>query len=86
MLRSSLATRLCGLRQPPPLRSLENKLANFRPRFKVRDEEIGTDDLAAWACVRLDRLLPGYRFIHVFDANGQHSRGVLLVKIEKSMV
>ncbi|KAL9046943.1 MAG: hypothetical protein Q9214_000359 [Letrouitia sp. 1 TL-2023] len=55
-------------------------------RFKVQDEEIGTDDLAAWACIRLDRLLPGYRFIHVFDANGQHSRGVLLVKIEKSMV
>ncbi|TQV96716.1 1-phosphatidylinositol-4,5-bisphosphate phosphodiesterase delta 1 [Cordyceps javanica] len=37
-------------------------------RFKVCDDEIGNDDLAAWACVRLDRLASGYRFIHLWDS------------------
>ncbi|KAG9127417.1 hypothetical protein FRC07_014097 [Ceratobasidium sp. 392] len=35
-------------------------------RFLVKDDEFGTDDLAAWACVRLDRLQEGYRLgIHI---------------------
>ncbi|KAL8637662.1 MAG: hypothetical protein Q9228_005089 [Teloschistes exilis] len=54
-------------------------------RFKVQDDEIGTDDLAAWACIRLDRLKCGYRFIHLLDAEGEVSRGMLLVKVKKSL-
>ncbi|KAL8745445.1 MAG: hypothetical protein Q9190_002406, partial [Brigantiaea leucoxantha] len=46
-------------------------------RFKIQDDEIGKDDLAAWACIRLDRLRSGYRFIHLFDTLGRHSTGVL---------
>jgi phosphatidylinositol phospholipase C delta len=54
-------------------------------RFTVRDDEIGKDDLAAWACVRLDRLGEGYRFIHLIDLNGKLTEGAVLVKIEKKL-
>jgi hypothetical protein len=52
-------------------------------RFKIHDEEFGKDDLAAWSCVRLDRLQEGYRAIRLFDSRGLHSKGVILAKIEK---
>ncbi|KAL8905719.1 MAG: hypothetical protein Q9207_002475 [Kuettlingeria erythrocarpa] len=55
-------------------------------RFKILDDEIGKDDLAAWACIRLDRLKSGFRFIRLLDAIGKPSRGSLLVKIEKSLI
>ncbi|KAK8878709.1 PLC-like phosphodiesterase [Apiospora arundinis] len=51
-------------------------------RFVVKDDEIGHDDLAAWACIRLDRLRRGYRFIKLMDKNGMASKGAILVKIE----
>ncbi|KAK7993061.1 1-phosphatidylinositol 4-5-bisphosphate phosphodiesterase 1 [Apiospora saccharicola] len=51
-------------------------------RFMVKDDEIGHDDLAAWTCIRLDRLRRGYRFIKLMDKNGMASKGVILVKIE----
>ena len=54
-------------------------------RFKIHDEEFGKDDLAAWACIRLDRLLEGYRFIHLIDNEGNPSKGVILVKITKKI-
>ncbi|KAI1099441.1 PLC-like phosphodiesterase [Jackrogersella minutella] len=54
-------------------------------RFLVKDDEIGRDDLAAWACVRLDRLRTGYRFVHLLDQEGTESEGVLLVKIDKKL-
>ncbi|KND87950.1 1-phosphatidylinositol 4,5-bisphosphate phosphodiesterase 1 [Tolypocladium ophioglossoides CBS 100239] len=54
-------------------------------RFTVRDDEIGRDDLAAWACVRLDRLGQGYRFIHLLDSKGALTEGVVLVKVEKTL-
>jgi len=54
-------------------------------RFKVEDSKIAQDDLAAWACIRLDRLQQGYRFVHLFDAKGQATTGLLLVKIEKKL-
>ncbi|KAL9008472.1 MAG: hypothetical protein Q9173_006405 [Seirophora scorigena] len=54
-------------------------------RFKVQDDEIGTDDLAAWACIRLDRLRAGFRFVPLLNAVGDASQGLLLVKIEKSL-
>lgn len=52
-------------------------------RFKIEDEGLMLDKLAAWACIRLDRLQPGYRFIDLKDARGKASAGKLLVKIEK---
>ncbi|KAL8993848.1 MAG: hypothetical protein Q9169_006036 [Polycauliona sp. 2 TL-2023] len=50
-------------------------------RFKIQDDEFGKDDLAAWACIRLDRLKEGYRFVHLLDANGDRSRGVVLSRM-----
>ncbi|KKY26207.1 putative 1-phosphatidylinositol-bisphosphate phosphodiesterase 1 [Diplodia seriata] len=55
-------------------------------RFKVMDDEFGRDDLAAWACFRLDRLQTGFRLIHLFDAGGVQSKGVLLVRVTKNFV
>lgn len=53
-------------------------------RFKVMDNEsYSRDSLAAWACIRLDRLQKGLRFLHLFDANGIQSNGVIFVKITK---
>lgn len=52
-------------------------------RFVVRDDDIGRDDLAAWACVRVDRLREGYRFVHLLDRKGVETGGVLLVKVTK---
>lgn len=54
-------------------------------RFLIKDDEIGRDSLAAWACIRLDRLRSGYRFIKLLDSEGVESKGVLLVKIEKKL-
>ncbi|KAI1387853.1 PLC-like phosphodiesterase [Hypoxylon trugodes] len=54
-------------------------------RFLIKDDEIGRDDLAAWACVRLDRLRAGYRFVHLLDREGRESEGVLLVKVDKHL-
>jgi hypothetical protein len=53
-------------------------------RFKIRDDEIGKDDLAAWACIRLDRLQNGYRFVHLIDTKGMETNGIILVKIHKA--
>lgn len=55
-------------------------------RFTVRDDELGRDDLAGWACVRLDRVRSGYRFVHLLDCSGRLTKGVVLVKISKSLV
>ncbi|OLN86524.1 1-phosphatidylinositol 4,5-bisphosphate phosphodiesterase 4 [Colletotrichum chlorophyti] len=52
-------------------------------RFTVRDDEIGRDDLAAWAAVRLDRLRCGYRFVHFMDCEGRLTEGVALVRVTK---
>ena len=55
-------------------------------RFKIQDDQkLRKDDLAAWACIKLDRLRSGLRFIHLLDAQGMPSDGVLLVKIAKSV-
>ncbi|KAI0448360.1 PLC-like phosphodiesterase [Xylaria acuta] len=54
-------------------------------RFLVKDDEIGRDDLAAWACIRLDRLRSGYRFVRLLTAKRAVSAGVLLVKVEKTL-
>jgi len=55
-------------------------------RLKVKDDHlIGKDDLCAWACIRLDRLQTGYRFIHLLDGTGLASPGVLLVRVSKTL-
>jgi phosphatidylinositol phospholipase C delta len=41
------------------------------------------DPFVAWACIRLDRLQQGHRFIHLMDPKGNQTQGVLLVRIEK---
>ncbi len=55
-------------------------------RITVKDDRrMGRDEMTAWACIRLDRLQSGYRFVHLLDAQGQESKGVLLVKISKEV-
>ena len=55
-------------------------------RFLVKDNErMQRDDLAAWACVRLDRLRAGYRFVHLMDTRGRETDGLLLVKVEMKL-
>lgn len=55
-------------------------------RFIVKDDEsFRRDDLAAWACVRLDRLRMGYRFVRLMDAKGKETDGVLFVKVMKKV-
>ncbi|KAF3390276.1 1-phosphatidylinositol 4,5-bisphosphate phosphodiesterase 1 [Penicillium rolfsii] len=55
----------------------------FAYRFKIKDDEIGRDSLAAWACIRLDRLREGYRFVHLYDCTGDKNGGLLLVRVVK---
>lgn len=54
-------------------------------RFKVEHRGRIKDQHTAWACIRLDRLQSGYRFIKLKDADGYDSNGELLVKIEKNV-
>jgi phosphatidylinositol phospholipase C delta len=54
-------------------------------RFKVADSasNFGTESIA-WACIRLDRLRPGYRCVDLLDPLSRRpSGGKLLVKIDK---
>ncbi|EKJ67807.1 hypothetical protein FPSE_11955 [Fusarium pseudograminearum CS3096] len=58
-------------------------------RFKVEDDSsrLGSSPLLAWACIRLDRLRPGYRFIRLMDSTARPiPGGKLLVKIEKTLI
>jgi phosphatidylinositol phospholipase C delta len=54
-------------------------------RFLIRDDEVGRDSLAAWACVRVDRLREGYRFVHLLDAEGVETEGVVLIRVSKKL-
>lgn len=55
-------------------------------RFIVRDDEkFRRDDLAAWACIRLDRLRLGYRFVRLMDTMGKETEGVVLIKVIKKV-
>ena len=55
-------------------------------RIKVMNDEMGKDPLAAWTCIRLDRLRDGWRLVRLLNAAGEKSEGILLVGIEKSLV
>lgn len=55
-------------------------------RIRIEDEArygIISAPVLCWACIRLDRLSPGYRFIRLMDMKGNKLDGKLLVKIEK---
>lgn len=54
-------------------------------RFKVEHSGRIRNQHTAWACIRLDRLQSGYRFIKLKTAEGYNSNGLLLVKIEKNL-
>ncbi|CBF83693.1 putative phosphoinositide-specific phospholipase C [Aspergillus nidulans FGSC A4] len=54
-------------------------------RFKVKDDEIGFDSLASWACIRLTRLQEGYRVLRLYKCDGSDSGGFLLVRITKNI-
>lgn len=43
------------------------------------------NQLLSWACIRLDRLRRGYRFVPLLDLKGDATDGLLLVKIEKTL-
>ncbi|KAK5790288.1 hypothetical protein VI817_007575 [Penicillium citrinum] len=65
----------------PTVSNVVEKLSFLR--FKIKDDEIGRDSLAAWACIRLDRLREGYRLVHLVDCTGEKTGGILLVRIAK---
>ncbi|KAI3548352.1 hypothetical protein CSPX01_03148 [Colletotrichum filicis] len=50
--------------------------------FVVMNDVVGPDVMTAWACVRLDRLRLGYRFVRLLDKDGMPSKGLLLIKTE----
>ncbi|RKF62734.1 1-phosphatidylinositol 4,5-bisphosphate phosphodiesterase 1 [Erysiphe neolycopersici] len=52
-------------------------------RFKIKDSRYLQDVLAAWACIRLDRLQSGYRLVRLLDTKSQETSGLLLVIIDK---
>ncbi|KAF4979485.1 hypothetical protein FZEAL_4344 [Fusarium zealandicum] len=74
----------CERLEFPPVPHVVDELSWVR--FTVRDNEIGKDDMAAWACMRLDRLGHGYRFVHLMDCEGRVTDGAIFVKIEKKLV
>ncbi|KHN94272.1 1-phosphatidylinositol-4,5-bisphosphate phosphodiesterase 1 [Metarhizium album ARSEF 1941] len=56
-------------------------------RFRIGDDTRLSTSILAWACIRLDRLRPGYRYIPLMDMEGTPiPHGALYVKIEKSTV
>ncbi|OAA46984.1 1-phosphatidylinositol-4,5-bisphosphate phosphodiesterase 1 [Metarhizium rileyi] len=54
--------------------------------FRVGDDSRMSSSILAWACIRLDRIRPGYRYIPLMDMEGAPiPRGALYVKIEKTL-
>ena len=54
-------------------------------RFKIMDDELGKDDMAGWACVKLSRLRTGWRLLRIFDGLGKETAGALLLKVAKDL-
>jgi hypothetical protein len=50
--------------------------------FVVMNDFVGPDVMSAWACVRLDKLRLGYRFVRLHDKDGMPSKGIILIKTE----
>jgi hypothetical protein len=45
-------------------------------------DKIGPDEFSSWACIRLDRLARGLRFIHLMDVKGMLTTGALLARVD----
>ncbi|KAG6117234.1 hypothetical protein E4U14_007993 [Claviceps sp. LM454 group G7] len=55
-------------------------------RFRIGDDSRISTSILAWACIRLDRLRQGYRFVRLMNMSGSPiHRGGLFVKIEKKL-
>ncbi|CAI4211042.1 unnamed protein product [Parascedosporium putredinis] len=57
-------------------------------RFKIEDDQsrVASREILSWACIRLDRLRCGYRFVSLMDPKGcPISDGKLLIKVEKTL-
>ena len=54
-------------------------------RFRIKDDSYGRDQLAAWACVRIDRLREGTHFIHLLNAEGMETEGALFLSVSKKL-
>ncbi|KAF9879324.1 phospholipase c [Colletotrichum karsti] len=54
-------------------------------RLKVENDPLlGGDELLSWACIRLDRLQTGYRFVKLMDVkNNPIDGGKLLIRVDK---
>ncbi|XP_014550927.1 hypothetical protein COCVIDRAFT_114215 [Bipolaris victoriae FI3] len=52
--------------------------------FIIMNDVVGPDVLAAWACIRLDRLRSGYRLVRLMDKTGTKCRCLLLVHITQT--
>lgn len=63
----------------------KERLTRNHNRLKIEDNShTVSSPCLAWACIRLDRLQRGYRFIRLFDMKGNEiPGGKLLVKVEK---
>jgi phosphatidylinositol phospholipase C delta len=45
-------------------------------------DKIGPDEFSSWACIRLDRLARGIRFVHLMDVKGSPTTGALLADVD----
>lgn len=55
-----------------------------RDRFIIEDTGLVSSPVLAWACIRLDRLQSGYRYVKLMDMKGcQIPGGKLFLRIEK---
>ncbi|KAK2608468.1 hypothetical protein QQS21_003038 [Conoideocrella luteorostrata] len=55
-------------------------------RFRILDDSQTRNSILAWACIRLDRLRSGYRFVRLMSMKGSPiHHGGLFVKIDKKL-
>lgn len=54
-------------------------------RFKVMDDERLKDDLAGWACYRLDHVQRGYRMLHLYNSRGEMTNGVVFIRVKMNL-
>ncbi|GKT50975.1 1-phosphatidylinositol 4,5-bisphosphate phosphodiesterase 1 [Colletotrichum spaethianum] len=50
--------------------------------FMIMNDVVSQSGMSAWACVRLDRLRLGYRFVRLLNRDGMPTRGILFIKTE----
>lgn len=56
-------------------------------RFKIEDDNrLSKDVMLAWRAVRLDRLRTGWRFLRLWDKDGEEGGGLLLIHVRREEV